>query len=70
VLLTYNVDDFKDLHQQWQAQGRTHAGIFIIYQENIVGKDMSYRDMIRAINNLLASGIPIANEVHTLNHWQ
>jgi hypothetical protein len=27
-------------------------------------------DVVRAIGNLLASGVPIAHEVHILNHWR
>lgn len=29
-----------------------------------------YLDVPSAIDNLLASGIPIANEVHILNQWR
>jgi hypothetical protein len=70
VLLTYNMRDFKNLHRQWHAQGRTHAGIFFVRFDNILGKDMGYHDIVRAIANLLVSGVPIANEMHVLNHWQ
>jgi ABC-type branched-subunit amino acid transport system ATPase component len=70
VLLTRNPDDFKTEHQNWQAQGRAHAGIFLVYQDNNVIKDMKATDVVRAIANLLASGIPIANEIYTLNQWR
>jgi hypothetical protein len=70
VLLTANPDDFRDLHTDWQAQGRTHSGIFLVYHDNDPTKDMKPHDFVRAIANLLASGLPIANEVHTLNHWR
>jgi predicted nuclease of predicted toxin-antitoxin system len=70
ALITKNPDDFEILHHDWQAQGRTHSGILLICQDNIKGKDMNPRDIVRAISNLLASGLPIANEVHILNHWR
>jgi len=70
VLLTYNPRHFDMLHKTWQAQGRTHAGIFLVYQDNNLVKDMTYADIVRTVGNLLASGLPIANAVHILNHWQ
>ena len=70
VLLSHNPDDFDDLHRDWQAQGHTHSGIFLVYQDNNVRKDMTPTDIIRAIGNLLVSGLPIANEVYILNQWQ
>lgn len=70
VLVTYDTDDFLGWHATWQAQGRTHSGIFLIYRENIKSKDMMPPDIVRAIGNLLASGLPIANGVHVLNHWR
>jgi len=70
VLLTKNPEDFIDLHNEWQAQGRAHAGVFLIYQDNVVGKDMTRNDVVRAVQNLLNSGLPIANEVHILNQWR
>jgi len=70
VLLTYNPRDFRDLHDDWQAQGRTHSGIFVVCFDNDVRRDMNPRDIIHAIDNLLASGLPIANEFHILNQWR
>jgi hypothetical protein len=31
---------------------------------------MQPSEVARAIDNLLASGVPIANKVHVLNHWR
>jgi predicted nuclease of predicted toxin-antitoxin system len=70
TLITKNPKDFRNLHNDYQAQGRPHSGIFLIYQDNLKGKDMEPPDIVCAIGNLLASGIPIANEVHVLNHWR
>jgi hypothetical protein len=70
VLLTLNPDDFRDLHGQWQAAGLAHAGIFLVYQENDVKRDMQHADIVRAIGKSLASGLPIENECHVLNQWR
>ena len=70
LLLTHNPSDFLRLHRDWREQGRTHSGIFLIYRDNNVRKDMSYADTVRAIANLLASGLPIVNEIYILNQWR
>jgi hypothetical protein len=70
VLITRNPDDFRDRHDLWQAQGRAHSGIWLVCLDNIKGKDMQPPDIVRAIGNLLASGVPIVNEIYTLNHWR
>jgi predicted nuclease of predicted toxin-antitoxin system len=70
LLLTQNPADFSDLHDEWQALGRSHSGILLIYQDNIKGKDMELPEIVQAIRNLLASRIPVANEIHALNHWR
>jgi predicted nuclease of predicted toxin-antitoxin system len=46
ILLTYNCDDFRHLHEQ----GQSHAGIGLVYQEP--GKSMSYTQIARALTNL------------------
>lgn len=70
LLLTHNPSDFHRLHGDWQERGRTHSGIFVIYRDNNVRKDMSYADTVRAIANLIASELPIFNEIHNLNRWR
>ena len=70
VLLTKNPRDFRILHSLWQDEGRRHAGIWLIYEERDKSKNMSLSDIVRAIGNLLASGLPIANELHVLNYWR
>ena len=70
ALITKNPKDFRLLHHEWQSQGQSHSGLLLIYEENIVGKDPEPADIVRAIGNLLASGLPIANEIHVLNHWR
>jgi hypothetical protein len=70
ALIIKNPKDFRALHHDWQSQGRSHAGILLICEDNIRGKDMEPANVTRAIRNLLASGVPIVGELHVLNHWQ
>jgi hypothetical protein len=70
LLLTHNPSDFHRLHRDWQEQGRKHSGIFIIYYDNNVRKDMSYADIVRAIAKLLTSELLIFNEIHIPNSWR
>ena len=65
-LITKNPEDFIALHEASAA----HAGILVVYQDNVAGKDMRPSDVVRALRNLFASGLPIAGEVHVLNHWR
>jgi predicted nuclease of predicted toxin-antitoxin system len=66
VLLTRNPDDFLSLHEKQPD----HPGLLLVYQDNDPSRDMTARDIVRAIANLLASGLPIPGEAHTLNHWR
>lgn len=70
ALLTHNPRDFQNLHEAWRAQGRQHGGIFLIYRDNDPSKDMTANDVVRALESLLASGLSIVNNIHTLNHWR
>ena len=70
TLLTKDPDDFVDLHRRWRALSRTHSGILLIYEDKDVSKNMSRAQIVLAIDNLLASAVPIFNEVHNLNQWR
>lgn len=65
VLLTRNCQDFKVLH----LSNLNHPGILGIYQDRNYGKDMSIKEIARAIANLEKAGIPLANQFIALNHW-
>jgi hypothetical protein len=66
VLFTKNPKDFEQLHRE----GHTHAGIFAVYQDNDSTRDVSHADVVRAIANLEAAGVPIAGQFHVLNQWR
>ena len=65
-VLTKNPSDFVHLHQR----DADHPGIFLIYQDNDVTRDMTDREIVRALENLLTAGVPIARQLHALNHWR
>ena len=70
ALLTSNPADFVALHQQWHAEGQMHSGIVFVYYDNVRAKDMKPHNIVRALENLLASGLPLRNAIHNLNQWQ
>src|SRR6516165_5000652 len=70
VLLTRDHDDFLDLHDLVQATHGHHPGILVVRADNDPARDMRDRDIVRALANLEAAGVPITNEFHILNHWR
>ena len=70
LLLTRNHDDYEDLHLLVQAAGGCHAGILVVRADNDPKRDMKDGDIVRALQNLEQSGVPLANEFHILNHWR
>jgi predicted nuclease of predicted toxin-antitoxin system len=70
TLLTKDPDDFMDLHVRWRALSQTHSGILLMYEDKDVSKNMSRAQIVLAIDNLVASAVPIFNEVHNLNQWR
>jgi len=70
TLLTKDPDDFVDLHHQWRESNRNHSAILLIYEDKDVSKNMSRTQIVLAIDNLVASALPIANEIHNLNQWR
>ena len=65
ILLTHNCDDFEDLHQI----NPNHPGILAVYRNADRFKNMSFKDIVKAISNLEVAGIPLANQFISLNHW-
>ena len=46
-----------------------HPGILAVYQEANPSKKMSFQAIVRAIVNLEAAKVPLANQFISLNHW-
>ncbi|MGH2350544.1 MAG: hypothetical protein ACRDJN_02890 [Chloroflexota bacterium] len=42
----------------------------LVHEDNDPTRDMTDADIVQAIANLLAAGLPIAGQVHVLNHWR
>ncbi|MBC8874275.1 MAG: DUF5615 family PIN-like protein [Planctomycetes bacterium] len=70
VILTRNYADFLELHDVVQATEGRHPGIIVVRFDNDSTRDLTDRGIVVAIGKLEASGIPIANELHILNHWR
>ncbi|NEO82813.1 MAG: hypothetical protein F6J87_00910 [Spirulina sp. SIO3F2] len=66
VVLTRNCGDFLALHQV----NPKHPGILAIYQESNPERNMGYRDVVRAIENLQAAGLVLADQFVVLNQWR
>lgn len=62
-VLTANARDFLALHQAWQAQGREHAGLLLLYRENNAARDMTFGDIAQA-------GIPLYATYQNLTMWR
>jgi predicted nuclease of predicted toxin-antitoxin system len=65
ILITQNCEDFDNLHNL----NPNHLGILAVYHEAIGAKDMSLKAIVKAIANLEAANIPLANQFIALNHW-
>ena len=63
VVLTYNCDDFRVLHNE----NTSHCGIILAYQEP--GKSLSYGQIVLSLGNLEKSGSLLPGTLHVLNHW-
>jgi predicted nuclease of predicted toxin-antitoxin system len=70
VILSRNYGDYEDLHDLVQVVGGRHAGIFIVREERDRRRNMKSADIVRAIANVIAAGIPIRNEYIILNAWR
>lgn len=70
VLLSHNYRDFEQLHDLVMAVQGHHPGILVVRKDNDPKKDLNPPGIVRALAKLLASGIPVADAYHILNHWR
>ena len=63
AILTYNIRDFTPLHEQWQAAGRTHAGIVVSQQMGRRQYGVLLQRMLRLLNHFTAEEMA-GNFVH------
>lgn len=70
ILVTKNPLDFETLHRLDQ----NHPGIFAIYQDNDLSRDMTFPQIVAAVARIEeahdTASLPIAGEFHVLNHWR
>ena len=65
VLLTYNCDDFESLHEI----DSNHLGILAVYQNANHLKNMSFKEIVRAVNNIEKSEMILEKLFVSLNQW-
>jgi predicted nuclease of predicted toxin-antitoxin system len=70
VCMTKNHRDFENLHELLMSAQGHYPGILVIRQDNDPTRDLSPRGIVRARNKLLAAGVPLADNLHVLNHWR
>lgn len=70
VLLTHNHDDFELLHALVLQAGGHHPGILAVRRDNDARRDLKPKGIVRALRNLIAAGVPIADSVNVLNHYR
>ncbi len=69
-LLSHNYDDFRILHEILLAGQGHHPGILVVRKDNDPSRDLKPAGIVRAIRNLEAACVPIADQYVILNHWR
>jgi hypothetical protein len=70
VCLSRNHDDFEELHNLIRAVGGHYPGLFVVRKDNNPKRDLKAAGIVKAIGKLLASGVPIADQLIILNQWR
>jgi hypothetical protein len=70
AVLTKNHDDFLQLHELIVDTGGHHPGVLVVRKDNDPNRDLKAVGIVRAIRSLEASGMPIRDGFHILNHWR
>src|SRR5262245_10694114 len=61
VVLTKDRDDFHELHQLVLTSGGCHPGMVVVRYENDATRDMRRGHIVKAIDKLERSGLPLVN---------
>jgi len=69
IILTSNCADFIAISDALNTQGVQHPGVFLVFLQNNPNRDMSYDEIVKAIENLEATQLPLANTYHSLNNY-
>jgi predicted nuclease of predicted toxin-antitoxin system len=70
VILSYDHEDFKNLHILVMRSGGHHPGVFVVRRDNDPTRDLKPAGMVRAISKLVAANVPVLDGYHVLNHWR
>jgi predicted nuclease of predicted toxin-antitoxin system len=70
VCLTRDYVDFENLHDLIMIAQGHHSGILLIREENNPRRDLTSRDIVRAIRNLEVANISLMDQCQVLNHWR
>jgi predicted nuclease of predicted toxin-antitoxin system len=66
VICTCNIGDFAQLHAEYMAQGKDHAGIILIHQQQF-----SIGEQVRRLSRLMQnrSAEAMVNNIEYLSNW-
>ncbi len=70
VLLSKNYSDFEWFRDLLIVAQGHYPGILVIRQDSDPKRDLKPAGVVRAMRNLLAAGVAIADSYHVLNHWR
>ena len=70
VLLSHNYRDIDNLHKLVLIVTGHHPGILLVRKDNDPKRDLKEQGIVRALTRLLASGLPLVDNLHILNHWR
>jgi hypothetical protein len=68
-LMTFNHADFKQLHDLIGVAAGHHPGILVVRKDNDK-RDLKPAGIVTALDNFLASGVPLADQLVILNHYR
>jgi hypothetical protein len=67
--VTYNYEDFEQLHELVRTAGGQHPGILVIRKDNDK-RDLRAPGIVKALSKFLATGNPIASQYVILNQYR
>jgi predicted nuclease of predicted toxin-antitoxin system len=68
--LSRNYRDYEHLHLLVLTAGGHHPGVLVVRRDNDPRRNLAPRDVVRALRNFEAAGVPLADEYVILNQWQ
>ena len=70
VVLSGNYKDFEFLHDLILEAGGHHLGVLMVRRDNDPRRDLTPRGIVRALGNVVAAAIALADQYVILNHWR